>query len=76
MQRRKIQKDLQLLRIRLREQMALLKELTDDPELSFGSVYTDLVTLVFMINKVVEYFSAKVDILDSRQTDVTNTKIS
>jgi hypothetical protein len=75
MQRLKMQKDLQLLRIRLREQMTILEELTDDPEISFGAVYTDLVMLVLMINKVVEYFSSKVHILNYRETDAKNLMI-
>lgn len=42
MQRRKMQKDLQLMRLRLREQMLRLEELTTNPEMDFGSLYADL----------------------------------
>lgn len=41
-----------------------MEELTTNPEIDFGSLYTDLQALVFLITKAVDYYEAKVDILD------------
>lgn len=55
MQRRKMQKDMQLVKLRLKEQMAKLEEQTNHPEVTFGQIYVDIKRLAAIINKVVDY---------------------
>ena len=41
--------------------MTRLEESTIDPEKEFGSIYQDLQMLSFILNKVIDYFNAKID---------------
>ena len=63
MQRRRSQKDLMLLRMRLREGMQKLKDEINDAEFTLGFVWQDLKTVQSLFGKVVEYYAAKKDIL-------------
>ena len=67
MQRRRSQKDLMLLRMRIREGMQRLKDEIQDAEHTLGFVWQDLKTVQSLIGKVVEYYGAKKDILGNHQ---------
>jgi len=75
MQRRKAQKDLQLLRLRLKEQMTKLEDNSNDPSKSFGQIYKDLQVLSFLMNKVIDYYNAKIDRLGTHSRELSNDEI-
>jgi len=47
--------------------MSKLEENTIDPDKEFGSIYQDLQTLSFIFNKIIDYFTAKEDLLDKNE---------
>ena len=63
MQRRRSQKDLMLLRMRIREGLQRLKDEISNAEDTLGFIWQDLKRLQTIFVKVVEYFAAKKDIL-------------
>ena len=63
MQRRRSQKDLMLLRMRIREGMQRLKDEIVDTEAKLGFIWQDLKTVQLLLGKVTEYYGAKKDIL-------------
>ncbi len=75
MQRRKSQKDLQLLRLRLKEQLTKLELNTNDCTKSYGSIYEDLQILCLLINKVADYYDSKVDRLGHHSRELANDEI-
>ena len=64
-QRRKVQKDLNLLKIRLTEQMSKLEDHCANPQKSFGRIYSDLSQLAEILTKVTNYYQAKKDPFNS-----------
>ena len=69
MQRRKVQKDLTILKGRFADHLNKLNDECKDPQQSFGYIYRDLLTLQSLICKVNEYFSAKIDKLGTLSID-------
>ena len=76
MQRRRSQKDLMLLRNRIREGLQRLKDEISNAEDTLGFIWQDLKRIQAIFGKVTEYYGAKKDILGEHQRNAELKKDS